>query len=72
MWMQALCNARDGDYGMACEHEHSCCVLLARRDTFFIDGRWHTWIDYDRFQVQESLLRMQLPAVQHGNAKHGP
>jgi tRNA wybutosine-synthesizing protein 1 len=25
-------------------------VLLARKERFFKDGRWHTWIDYDKFQ----------------------
>ncbi|KAK9813456.1 hypothetical protein WJX73_010618 [Symbiochloris irregularis] len=47
---KALCEEKGGAYGLACEHEHSCCILLARSDTFLIDGRWHTWIDYDRFQ----------------------
>lgn len=45
---QAICEARGGEYGLAAEHAHSCCLLLARRDRFFVDGRWHTWIDYDR------------------------
>lgn len=52
-------------YGLACEHKHSCSVLLAREDLFLareeeevrdVDGavvgtrpRWRTWIDYDRF-----------------------
>lgn len=36
-------------YSIATEHEHSCCVLLAREDKFLRDGRWHTWIDYDLF-----------------------
>lgn len=35
-------------YRIACEHEHSCCVLIAL-DKFYINGRWHTWIDYDKF-----------------------
>jgi tRNA wybutosine-synthesizing protein 1 len=35
-------------YGFACEHRHSTCVLLAHKK-FFVDGQWHTWIDYDRF-----------------------
>eukprot|EP00803_Ostreobium_quekettii_P005584 evm.model.scf_444.1 EVM.evm.TU.scf_444.1 scf_444:9890-17813(-) len=48
---QALCDASDGVYGVACEHEHSCCVLCARRDRFFKSGEWHTWIDYERFQA---------------------
>lgn len=36
-------------YGIACEHKHSCSVLLAREDLFLIDNQWHTWIDYDAF-----------------------
>jgi len=35
-------------YGFACEHEHSNCVLLAHR-RFHINGKWHTWIDYAKF-----------------------
>eukprot|EP01137_Pigoraptor_chileana_P036559 Opistho-2@32385 len=38
------------DYELCCEHEHSHCLLLARKE-FKIDGRWHTWIDYDRFHT---------------------
>jgi len=43
------------EYGLACEHKHSCSVLLARVDQFAVDdlatGRrtWRTWIDYDKF-----------------------
>ena len=36
-------------YSIATEHEHSCCILLAREDKFKIDGIWHTWIDYSKF-----------------------
>jgi len=35
-------------YELACEHQHSCIVLLANK-RFKIDGQWHTWIDYERF-----------------------
>ncbi|KAI9875489.1 MAG: hypothetical protein M1823_007465, partial [Watsoniomyces obsoletus] len=35
-------------YGIAAEHEHSCCILLAS-NRFLIDGKWHTIIDYERF-----------------------
>jgi tRNA wybutosine-synthesizing protein 1 len=44
------------EYGLACEHKHSCSVLLARVDHFSkVDPatgqrKWQTWIDYDRFQ----------------------
>ena len=36
------------DYGIAAEHAHSCCVLLASK-RFLVDGRWHTLIDYEKF-----------------------
>jgi len=36
------------NYELACEHQHSCIVLLAHK-RFKRDGKWHTWIDYDRF-----------------------
>lgn len=36
------------DYGIAAEHAHSCCVLLASY-RFNVDGKWHTHIDYERF-----------------------
>lgn len=38
-----------GEYALACEHAHSCCILLARVDKFLVGGVWHTHIDYDRF-----------------------
>lgn len=36
------------NYGIAAEHAHSCCILLAS-DRFFVEGKWHTNIDYTRF-----------------------
>jgi tRNA wybutosine-synthesizing protein 1 len=35
-------------YGIAAEHAHSCCVLLAS-ERFKKNGKWHTLIDYDMF-----------------------
>jgi len=35
-------------YGIAAEHAHSCCILIAS-ERFKVDGKWHTLIDYDRF-----------------------
>jgi len=48
---QALCDSTPfmkENYEIACEHEHSCCVLLANK-RFKVDGVWHTWIDYPKF-----------------------
>ena len=46
------------EYDLACEHKHSCSVLLARVDQFAVPDpedpskrKWKTWIDYDKFQV---------------------
>ncbi|KAF2458927.1 hypothetical protein BDY21DRAFT_409767 [Lineolata rhizophorae] len=36
-------------YGIAAEHRHSCCVLLACERRFKRNGRWCSRIDYDRF-----------------------
>ncbi|KAF2688177.1 hypothetical protein K458DRAFT_385746 [Lentithecium fluviatile CBS 122367] len=41
--------ARDLPYGIAAEHAHSCCVLLADRTRFMRDGKWVTRIDFERF-----------------------
>lgn len=35
-------------YGIAAEHAHSCCCLIAS-ERFNIGGKWHTKIDYERF-----------------------
>lgn len=35
-------------YSLAAEHAHSCCVLLAN-DSFKINNKWYTHIDYPRF-----------------------
>ncbi|KAL1969195.1 hypothetical protein VTN77DRAFT_449 [Rasamsonia byssochlamydoides] len=35
-------------YGIAAEHAHSCCILIAS-ERFLVDGKWHTRINYDRF-----------------------
>jgi len=43
------------EYGLACEHKHSCSVLLARVDQFAVNDpmtgkrKWRTWIDYEKF-----------------------
>ncbi|XP_071992302.1 S-adenosyl-L-methionine-dependent tRNA 4-demethylwyosine synthase TYW1-like [Engystomops pustulosus] len=37
------------DHEVACEHEHSNCMLIAHKK-FKIDNEWWTWIDYERFQ----------------------
>lgn len=36
------------DYEIACEHEHSNCLLIANKK-FKKNGEWYTWINYDRF-----------------------
>ena len=40
------------NYSIACEHEHSNCVLIANHK-FKSENGWKTWIDYPKY---ESLL----------------
>ncbi|XP_020276653.1 S-adenosyl-L-methionine-dependent tRNA 4-demethylwyosine synthase-like [Asparagus officinalis] len=46
---ETLAAKSNGRYEVACEHVHSCCVLLANVDKFKVNGQWHTWIDYEKF-----------------------
>ncbi|KAF2188132.1 hypothetical protein K469DRAFT_660674 [Zopfia rhizophila CBS 207.26] len=36
-------------YGIAAEHAHSCCILLADKERFKRDGKWVTRIDFEKF-----------------------
>jgi len=50
---RALCEEISGlgrgpTYELACEHVHSCCILIAD-SKLKINGIWHTWIDYPKF-----------------------
>lgn len=49
VFSEALAQKSKGEYEVACEHVHSCCVLLANANKFKIDGQWFTWIDYEKF-----------------------
>ena len=46
--LNAALERRGLDYGIAAEHAHSCCVLIASKK-FLRQGKWHTLIDYERF-----------------------
>ncbi|KAL8905732.1 MAG: hypothetical protein Q9207_002446 [Kuettlingeria erythrocarpa] len=46
--LNAALGRRGLAYGIAAEHAHSCCTLLAST-RFLIEGKWHTLIDYDKF-----------------------
>jgi tRNA wybutosine-synthesizing protein 1 len=46
--LNAALEKRGLAYGLAAEHAHSCCVLLAS-ERFRIDGKWHTLIGYEKF-----------------------
>ncbi|KAL8812858.1 MAG: hypothetical protein Q9223_000389 [Gallowayella weberi] len=46
--LNAALGRRGLDYGIAAEHAHSCCILIAS-NRFMIRGKWHTLIDYDKF-----------------------
>ncbi|TKA82392.1 hypothetical protein B0A55_01407 [Friedmanniomyces simplex] len=55
--LEAALQRRGLDYGIAAEHAHSCCILLADRERFYKPSRgdedggrkWHTLIDYAAF-----------------------
>ncbi|GME21971.1 Radical SAM [Neofusicoccum parvum] len=50
--LNAELNSRGLEYGIAAEHAHSCCVLLAStrfRKQVGGEWKWCTLIDYDRF-----------------------
>lgn len=64
-----LCAELNGEYGLACAHEHSLCVLLARKDAYLKEGVWHTWIDYDKFQ---DLVQAGEPFESHEYMKPTP
>ncbi|WEW56982.1 Fe-S oxidoreductase [Emydomyces testavorans] len=53
-------NKRGLGYGIAAEHSHSCCILLASH-RFYVNGRWHTKINYERFF--ELLEREQTKGI---------
>jgi tRNA wybutosine-synthesizing protein 1 len=52
-----------GVWEPACEHAHSNLVVLARKETFFKEGKWHTWIDYDRFHELAAEWRESFSAT---------
>jgi len=54
----ALLPADQADYGLACEHEHSLCVLIANKNKYMVDGEWCTWINYEKFH---ELVRSGKP-----------
>ncbi|RNF00670.1 putative radical SAM domain protein [Trypanosoma rangeli] len=50
-------------YEVASLHEHSGCILLAEKK-FKIDGVWHTWIDFEKFNamILDPVLSKQITA----------
>ena len=46
--LNAALERRGLKYGIAAEHTHSCCVLIASK-RFYVEGKWHTLIDYEKF-----------------------
>mmetsp|Transcript_139705 Transcript_139705/g.243245 ORF Transcript_139705/g.243245 Transcript_139705/m.243245 type:complete len:713 (-) Transcript_139705:113-2251(-) len=51
-------------YELACEHQHSCIVLLAHK-RYKINGQWHTWIDYERFHDLVATGRTDFDAMDY-------
>ncbi|KAG0653085.1 tRNA wybutosine-synthesizing 1 [Hyphodiscus hymeniophilus] len=46
--LNAALGRRGLGYGIAAEHAHSCCILIAS-NRFNVEGKWHTRIDYEKF-----------------------
>ena len=46
--LNAALGRRGLGYGIAAEHAHSCCILIAS-NRFQTEGKWYTLIDYDKF-----------------------
>ena len=46
--LNAALERRGLGYGIAAEHAHSCCILIAS-NRFNVEGKWHTRIDYEKF-----------------------
>ncbi|KAL9134800.1 MAG: hypothetical protein Q9175_004022 [Cornicularia normoerica] len=46
--LNAALECRGLEYGIAAEHAHSCCVLIASK-RFYVEEKWHTLIDYEKF-----------------------
>jgi len=46
--LNAALSRRGLEYGIAAEHAHSCCILLAST-RFKREGKWHTRIGYEKF-----------------------
>jgi len=55
----------DDRYAIACEHEHSCCVLIADKRKFLVNGEWYTWINYDKFIDLATARTGSLPFFLH-------
>ena len=44
----ALLTYISDEYALACEHAHSCCLLICNKK-FLKNNKWYTWIDYPKF-----------------------
>ncbi|CCJ28119.1 unnamed protein product [Pneumocystis jirovecii] len=66
------------EYRIATEHVHSCCVLIAQK-RFYINDKWYTHINYDRFfELVESKMPFSVmdyisetPSWAYFNSVHG-
>jgi tRNA wybutosine-synthesizing protein 1 len=68
------------EYQVMSEHAHSNCILIANKKKFFIDGVWHTHIDFDKFIELEqsgadfSAMDYTIPSPEwtiFGHESHG-
>merc|ERR1712178_278657 len=68
------------EYELMSEHAHSNCILISNKKKFFINGVWHTHIDFDKFIELErsgeefSALDYSIPTPEwaiFGHESHG-
>lgn len=47
-FVNSLLSHLSDDYAISCIHSHSVSLLISHKK-FFINEKWHTWIDYEKF-----------------------
>lgn len=60
-----LTHLQEDTYELACEHSHSNCILIANKK-FKINGKWHTWINYEKYF---ELIKLQVSSGGESNGE---
>lgn len=62
---ELLSHLPENTYELACEHSHSNCTLIANKK-FKVDGKWRTWIDYEKYF---ELIKLQVGSGGESNGE---